>query len=50
MARTLPGRRGGERDIARWAFADKATADEFVGKFGAPRSVVSALPEKKARQ
>ena len=34
QARTLPGRREGERDIARWAFADKTIADEFAAKFG----------------
>jgi hypothetical protein len=33
LARTLPGRREGERDIAGWAFADKSTADEFAAKF-----------------
>jgi hypothetical protein len=34
VVRTLPGRREGERDVARWAFADKGTADEFAAKFG----------------
>ena len=37
VARTLPGRREGERDIARWAFADKATAEEFAAEFGYAR-------------
>jgi hypothetical protein len=32
LARTLPGRREGERDLVRWAFADKARAEEFAGK------------------
>ena len=33
VAHTLPGRRERERDVARWAFADKATAEEFAQAF-----------------